>query len=188
MYLCPESPQYQAFRAFSVFRGLGGLVRHRPASYRGDHIVPWRLIFAHPCPARICQKRGNAKKYPLPDSATSFNENNLAGTLRLPLLSHSRSNGSPQSPQITLISRVARIMVPQQGQTYLMLRLMDFLLPPLVVPSTGKRLALILSSPKVFLIHASASGASVVAVQPYLACFSICRPWASAVALNFWLW
>ena len=119
MYLCPESPQYQAFRAFSVFRGLGGLVRHRPASYRGDHIVPWRLIFAHPCPARICQKRGNAKKYPLPDSATSFNENNLAGTLRLPLLSHSCSNGSPQSPQITLTSRVARIMVPQQGQTSL---------------------------------------------------------------------
>ena len=39
---------------------------------------------------------------------------------------------------------------------------MDFLLPPLVVPSTGKRLALILSSPKVSLIHASASGASVV--------------------------
>ena len=80
------------------------------------------------------------------------------------------------------------MMVPQQGQTYLMLRLMDFLLPPLVVPSTGKRLALILSSPKVFLIHASASGASVVAVQPFYACFSICRPWASAVALNFWLW
>ena len=85
LYLSPESPPYQAFRAFSVFRGLGGLVRHRPASYRGDHIVPWRLIFAHPCPARICQKRGNAKKYPLPDSATSFNENNLAGTLQLPL-------------------------------------------------------------------------------------------------------
>ena len=39
-----------------------------------------------------------------------------------------------------------------------MLRLMDFLLPPLVVPSNGKRLALILSSPKVSLIHASASG------------------------------
>ena len=39
--------------------------------------------------------------------------------------------------------------MPQQGQTYLMLRLMDFLLPPLVVPSTGKRLALILSSPKI---------------------------------------
>ena len=38
----------------------------------------------------------------------------------------------------------------------MMLRLMDFLLPPLVVPSTGKRLALILSSPKVSLIHASA--------------------------------
>ena len=32
------------------------------------------------------QNRGNAKKYPLPDSATSCNENNLAGTSRLPLL------------------------------------------------------------------------------------------------------
>ena len=42
------------------------------------------------------------------------------------------------------------MMVPQQGQTYLMLRFLDFVLPPLVVPSTGKRLALILSSPKVF--------------------------------------
>lgn len=41
-------------------------------------------------------------------------------------------------------------MVPQQGQTYLVLRLMDFLLPPLVVPSTGKRLALILSSAQSF--------------------------------------
>ena len=188
MYLCPESLILWAFRAFPVFRGLDGIGHHWPACYRDDHIAPRWLISAHPCPARICQKRGNAKKYPLPDSTTSFNENNLAGTLRLPLLSHSCSNGSPQSPQITLTSRVARIMVPQQGQPYLMLRLMDFLLPPLVVPSTGKRLALILSSPKVFLIHASASGASVVAVQPYLACFSICRPWASAVALNFWLW
>ena len=188
MYLCPESLILWAFRAFSVFRGLGGTSRHQPASYCGDHIIPWRLIFAHPCPARICQKRGNAKKYPLPDSTTSFNENNLAGTSRPPLFSYSRSKASPQSPQITLTSRVARIMVPQQGQTYLMLRLMDFLLPPLVVPSTGKRLALILSSPKVSLIHASASGASVVTVQPYLACLSMCRPWASAVALNFWLW
>jgi hypothetical protein len=26
------------------------------------------------------------------------------------------------------------------------------------------------------------------AVQPYLECFSICRPWASAVALNLILW
>ena len=85
MYLCPESLILWAFRAFSVFRGLGGTSRHQPASYCGDHIVPWRLIFAHPCPARICQKRGNAKKYPLPDSTTSFNENNLAGTSRLPL-------------------------------------------------------------------------------------------------------
>lgn len=80
MYLCPESLILWAFRAFSVFRGLGGTSRHQPASYCGDHIVPWRLIFAHPCPARICQKRGNAKMYPLPDSTTSFNENNLAGT------------------------------------------------------------------------------------------------------------
>ena len=66
----------------------------------------------------------------------------------------------------------------------MMLLLMDFLLPPLVAPSTGKRLALILSSPKVSLIHAS--GASTVTVQPYLACFSRCRPWASAAALKFW--
>ena len=80
LYLCPESLILWAFRAFSVFRGLGGTSRHQPASYCGDHIIPWRLIFAHPCPARICQKRGNAKKYPLPDSTTSFNENNLAGT------------------------------------------------------------------------------------------------------------
>ena len=187
MYLCPESPVLWAFRAFSVFRGLGGIGHHQPAYYRGDHIVLWWLIFAPPCPAFLYQKRGNAKKYPFPDSATSFNENNLAGTLRLPLLFYSRSKASPHSPQITLTSRVARIMVPQQGQTYLILRLIDFLLPPLVVPSTGKRLALILSLPKV-LIHASASGASVVTVQPYLACFSMCRPWASAVALNFWLW
>ena len=37
-------------------------------------------------------------------------------------------------------------------------------------------------------IHVSASGVRVVTVQPYLGCFSICRPWASAVALNFILW
>lgn len=79
---------------------------------------------------------------------------------------HARSNGSPQSPQITLTSRVARMMVPQIGQTYLILRLVDFLLPPLAVPSMGWRLALILSSPKVSTIHASASGASVVTIQP----------------------
>ena len=185
MYLCPESLILWAFRAFSVFRGLGGLGRHHLVFHCSDHIALWRPIFAPPCLTLLYQKRGNAKKYPLPDSATSFNENNLAGTLRLPLLSHSCSNGSPQSPQITLTSRVARIMVPQQGQTYLMLRLMDFLLPPLVVPSTGKRLALILSSPKVSLIHTSASGANVVTVHPYLSCFSMCSPWASAVALNF---
>ena len=143
MYLCPESLILWAFRAFSVFRGLGGTSRHQPASYCGDHIIPWRLIFAHPCPARICQKRGNAKKYPLPDSTTSFNENNLAGTLRLPLLFYSRSKASPQSPQITLTSRVARIMVPQHGQTYLILRFLDFLLPPFVVPSTGWRLSML---------------------------------------------
>ena len=89
---------------------------------------------------------------------------------------------------ITHVMEHGEIIETQATETYLMLRLMDFLLPPLVVPSTGKRLALILSSPKVSLIHASASGASVVTVQPYLACFSMCRPWASAVALNFWLW
>lgn len=131
MYLCPESPQYQAFRAFSVFRGLGGTSRHQSASYCGHHIVPWRLIFEPSCLPFLYQNRGNAKKYPLPDSATSFNENNLAGTFAAPAFSYSRSKTSPQSPQITLTSRVARIMVPQQGQTYLMLRLMDFLLPPL---------------------------------------------------------
>ena len=148
MYLCPESPQYQAFRAFSVFRGLSGTSRHQPASYCGDHIIPWRLIFAHPCPARICQKRGNAKKYPLPDSTTSFNENNLAGTSRPPLFSYSRSKASPQSPQITLTSRVARIMVPQQGQTYLMLRLMVLSIPPVsFVAIFGWRKARFLSKP-----------------------------------------
>ncbi len=61
-----------------------------------------------------------------------------------------------------------------KGQTYLILRFLDFLLPPLVVPSTGKRLALILSLHKVSQIHAS--GASVVTVHPYLSCFSMCRP------------
>ena len=148
MYLCPESLILWAFRAFSVFWGLGKLGRHQPASYRGDHIVPYRLIFAHPCPARICQKRGNAKKYPLPDSTTSFNENNLAGTSRLPLFSYSRSKASPQSPQITLTSRVARIMVPQQGQTYLMLRLMVLSIPPVsFVAIFGWRKARFLSKP-----------------------------------------
>lgn len=44
---------------------------------------------------------------------------------------YARSNGSPQSPQITLTSLIARIIVPQQGQTYLILQLMDFLLPSL---------------------------------------------------------
>ena len=87
MYLCPESLILWAFRAFPVFRGLDGIGHHWPACYRDDHIAPRWLISAHPCPARICQKRGNAKKYPLPDSATSFKANNLAGTLRLPLFS-----------------------------------------------------------------------------------------------------
>ena len=32
---------------------------------------------------------------------------------------YARSKGSPQSSQITLTSRIARMMVPQQGQTYL---------------------------------------------------------------------
>src|SRR5699024_6377519 len=76
----PGKPDIMGFPGFFYFRGLGGTSRHQPASYCGDHIVPWRLIFAHPCPARICQKRGNAKKCSLPDSAPSFKENNLAGT------------------------------------------------------------------------------------------------------------
>ena len=46
------------------------------------------------------------------------------------MVCYALSKGSPQSPQITFTSRVARIMVPQQGQTYLILRLMDFVLPP----------------------------------------------------------
>ena len=53
-------------------------------------------------------------------------------------------------------------MVPQQGHTCLILRFLDFLLPPFVVPSTGWRLALILSLPKDFLIQASASAVDVV--------------------------
>ena len=48
---------------------------------------PWQFIFAHLCPARICQKRGNAKKYLFPDGATSCNENNLAGTFAAPAFS-----------------------------------------------------------------------------------------------------
>ena len=87
MYLCPESLILWAFRAFSVFRGLGGLGRHQPAYYRGAHIVLWWLIFAPPCPAFLYQKRGNAKKYPLPDSTASFKENNLAGTFAAPAFS-----------------------------------------------------------------------------------------------------
>ena len=137
----PGKPEIMGFPGFFCFPGLGGIGRHQPAFYCGDHIVPWRLVSGHPCPALLYQKQGNAKKYPLPDNAPSFNDNNLTGTLRIPPLSYSRSNGSPQSPQITLTSRVARMIVPQQGQTYLILRLMDFLLPPLLVPSTGKRLA-----------------------------------------------
>ena len=90
------------------------------------------------------------------------------------MVCYALSKGSPQSPQITFTSRVARIMVPQQGQTYLILRLMDFVLPPLEPPSICRRLAWIPASPKVALIQASASGASVVTVQPYFACFSIC--------------
>ncbi len=54
-----------------------------------------------------------------------------------------------------------------------------------VVPSSCRRLELIPASPMVSLIHASASGASIVTVQLYFWCFSICRPWASAVVLNF---
>lgn len=84
MYLCPESLILWAFRAFSVFRGLGGIDRHQPASHGDDHIAPWQLLFAHPCPALLYQNRGNAKKYPFPDSATSCNENNLAGTFAAP--------------------------------------------------------------------------------------------------------
>ena len=45
MYLCPESLILWAFRAFSVFWGLGELGRHQSASYRGDHIVPYELIY-----------------------------------------------------------------------------------------------------------------------------------------------
>lgn len=101
---------------------------------------------------------------------------------------HAFSKGSPQSAQVTLTSRVARMMVPQQGQIYLMLRLMDFLRPPLELPVVCRRLAWMPVSHRADMIHASASGARVVTVQPYLGCFSICRPWASAVALNFILW
>ena len=79
-----------------------------------------------------------------------------------PSLFSARLKGSPQSLQITLTSRVARMMVPQQGHTCLILRFLDFLLPPFVLPSTGWRLALILSLPKDFLIQASASAVDVV--------------------------
>ena len=45
MYLCPESLILWDFRAFSVFRGLGGIGRHQPASYCGHHIVPYLMEF-----------------------------------------------------------------------------------------------------------------------------------------------
>ena len=62
-----------------------------------------------------------------------------------PSLFSARLKGSPQSLQITLTSRVARMMVPQQGHTCLILRFLDFLLLP-----------------KDFLIQASASAVDVV--------------------------
>ena len=46
MYLCPESLILWAFRAFSVFRGLGGLGRHHLVFHCSDHIALWRPIFA----------------------------------------------------------------------------------------------------------------------------------------------
>lgn len=72
------------FPGFFCFLGTW---RNRPpsaASHGDDHIAPWQLLFAHPCPAHICQKRGNAKKYPSPNRAASFKENNLAGTFAAP--------------------------------------------------------------------------------------------------------
>lgn len=120
---------------------------------------------------RTSKKRGNVKKCSPPlYFFTEF---------------YVRSKGTPQSAHTTFASRVARMIAPHSGQTYLILRFLDFLLPPLAASSTGRRLALILSSPNISLIHASASGASVVTVHPYLSCFSMRRPWASATALNF---
>ena len=188
MYLCPESLIVWAFRAFSIFRGLGGLGCHQPASHGGDHIAPWQLFFAHPCPARICQKRGNAKKYPLPDSTTSFNENNLAGTFAAPsfvLFPLEWLTAIPADyidlPRCSDDSAAARADIFDTSVN-------GFLTSALGSAFHRQAAGVDLVLAQGFLIHASASGASVVTVQPYLACFSICRPWASAVALNFWLW
>ena len=95
---------------------------------------------------------------------------------------YSRIKETPQSPHITLTSRVARMIVPHSGQTYLILRFLDLLPPffPFPLPS-GRRAAWIASSPKASASHAVASAVRVVIVQPYLSCFSMIRPWASAV-------
>ena len=81
----PGKPIISGFPGFFCFPGTW---RIRPPSARllsRRSYSPMVAYFCTPCPAFLYQKRGNAKKYPSPDSATSFNENNLAGTLRLPL-------------------------------------------------------------------------------------------------------
>ena len=147
---------YGPFRAFSVFRGLGNTARQRACPWYGGLVGAWKLIFAPPSGP----KRESAKKCPSPTSASYPHIEQFSGNLygSRVLLFYARSKGSPQSPHITLASRVALMIVPQQVQTYLILLFLDFLLLPLMVPSTDKRLALILSSPKVSLIHASPPG------------------------------
>ena len=56
----------------------------------------------------------------------------------------------------TFIVVLARIIVPQQGQTYLILRLMDFVLPPLEPPSFLKGVMLQFVNVKICLFGITA--------------------------------
>ena len=40
----PGKPDIVDFPGFFCFRGLGGTSRHQPASYCGDHIVPYQRL------------------------------------------------------------------------------------------------------------------------------------------------
>lgn len=188
MYLSRKSLISWAFKPVPHFLELHAITGKRLSFAYFYHGRAKAGANAHPSFSGSCVKQGNAKKYSSPLCLNYPSEHFSASRFSCGWrFFHSRSKGTSQSPHTTLTSFVARMMAPHSGQTYLMLRFLDFLPFSLPAPPSGRRLALIASSPRVSLTHASASGASVVIVQPYFWCFSMCRPCASAVALNFML-
>lgn len=146
---------------FSACASLFGAARYNGKTPVLCLLLSWQSKDRSKCTPFVsgsCVKQRNAKKYSSPLCLNYPSEHFSASRFSCGWrFFHSRSKGTSQSPHTTLTSFVARMMAPHSGQIYLILRFLDFLPFSLPAPPSGRRLALIASSPRVSLTHASAS-------------------------------